>query len=96
LRRLTTPPEDGICFDMISVTIQELRGTTDEIVRRAGAADVPTYVTDKGRPIAVITNVETVFNRPRKRVLTPAFEAHMQKPYRGNLQEDLAEVRGER
>ncbi|MDR1191880.1 MAG: type II toxin-antitoxin system Phd/YefM family antitoxin [Verrucomicrobiales bacterium] len=80
---------------MTTVTLKELHGTTGEIVRRAGKERTPTYITDRGEIIAVLTNPALVPAKRRQRVLLPEFEKMMQTPYRGNLQEDLDAVRGE-
>jgi hypothetical protein len=71
---------------MISVTIQELSGTTDAIVRRAGASDTPTYVTDGGRVIAIIGNTTLLpprLSRPQRGVF-PEYAAYADKPSRGD------------
>jgi hypothetical protein len=78
------------------VTIKQLHSTTGEHVRRAGAARVPTVITDRGKAVAVLSNPSLLRVRPRQRVTLVAYEALMARAPGKDLVEDLAVVRGER
>ena len=80
-----------------SITIKELHATTGEHVRRAGSARTPILVTDRGEPVAVLSNPSLLKPKRRKRTLLPEFAALMARGVtNGSLQEDLDAVRGDR
>jgi prevent-host-death family protein len=81
---------------MRSVTLKQLHATTGEIVRRAGTGRSPVVVTDRGQPIAVLTNPKLLPRSRRRRVLSPEFEALMRRPPGTDLAQDLDALRGER
>lgn len=79
-----------------SITIKELHATTGEHVRRAGNARTPILVTDRGEPVAVLSNPALLKPKRRKRRLLPEFVALMARGATGSVQEDLDAVRGDR
>jgi prevent-host-death family protein len=81
---------------MRSITIKELHQTTGEHVRRAGASRSPVIVTDRGKPVAVLTSPALVKAKHRKRTLLPEYKALMAKPPGNDVMSDLDAVRGER
>jgi len=78
------------------ITIKQLHATTGVYVRRAGAARVPTVVTDRGEAVAVLANPSLLKPRRYKRTLLREFETLMARPAGHDLREDLDAVRGER
>lgn len=79
-----------------SITIKELHATTGEHVRRAGNARTPILVTDRGEPVAVLSNPALLKPKRRTRTLLPEFAALMARGDTGSVQEDLDAVRGDR
>lgn len=79
-----------------SITIKELHATTGEHVRRAGNARTPTLITDRGEPVAVLSNPALLKPKRRKRTLLPEFAALMARGANGSVLEDLDAVRGDR
>ncbi|MDR1305549.1 MAG: type II toxin-antitoxin system Phd/YefM family antitoxin [Verrucomicrobiales bacterium] len=80
---------------MTTVTLKELHGATGEIVRQAGKGRTPTYITDRGEIVAVLTNPALVPPKRRPRILLPEFAKHMATGRRGLLMSALDAVRGE-
>jgi prevent-host-death family protein len=78
------------------ISIKELHATTGDWVRKAGRAQAPLIITDRGSPVAVLANPAFLQPHRRVRVLLPEFEAMMRGPGVGNVQEDLDAVRGDR
>ena len=79
-----------------SITIKELHATTGEHVRRAGSARTPILVTDRGEPVAVLSNPALLKPKRRKRTLLPEFAALMTRGTTGSVLEDMDAVRGDR
>lgn len=79
-----------------SITIKELHATTGELVRRAGRSRVPVLITDRGQPVAVLSNLSQLRPRRRKRMLLPEFQALMSRAPGNDVLDDLEAVRGER
>jgi antitoxin (DNA-binding transcriptional repressor) of toxin-antitoxin stability system len=79
-----------------SITIKQLHATTGEHVRRAAASRAPVVVTDRGEAVAVLANPSLLKPRKRTRILLPEFKALMARGQKGNTQEDLDSVRGDR
>jgi prevent-host-death family protein len=79
-----------------SITIKELHATTGDHVRRAGSGRIPVLVTDRGQPVAVLSNPSLLKIRRRKRTLLPEFAALMARKPGNDLLEDLDAVRGDR
>ena len=79
-----------------SITIKELHATTGEHVRRAGSARTPILVTDRGEPVAVLSNPSLLKPKRRTRTLLPEFAALMARGSTGSVQEDLDAVRSDR
>jgi prevent-host-death family protein len=78
------------------ITIKELHATTGEIVRRAGSSRVPIVVTDRGQPVAVLSNPSLLKPRRRKRTLLPEFAALMARKPGNDVLDDLDAIRGDR
>ena len=78
------------------ITISELQATTGEHVRRAGASQSPTVITDKGHAVAVLANPSLLRSRPRSRTLLPEFVALMDQSPGDDVLGDLDAVRGAR
>jgi prevent-host-death family protein len=78
------------------ITIKELHATTGEIVRRAGSSRVPIVVTDRGQPVAVLSNPSLLKPRRRKRTLLPDFAALMARKPGNDVLDDLDAIRGDR
>jgi antitoxin (DNA-binding transcriptional repressor) of toxin-antitoxin stability system len=78
------------------ITIKELHATTGELVRRAGLARVPVFVTDRGQPVAVLANPSLLRPLRRKRTLLPEFVALMSRTPGNDVLDDLDSVRGDR
>jgi prevent-host-death family protein len=81
---------------MLSITIKELHQTTGECVRRAGASRSPVVVTDRGKPVAVLTSPSMLKPKRRKRTLLPEYKALMAKAPSGDSMDDLNAIRGDR
>jgi len=79
-----------------SITIKELHATTGEHVRRIGASRSPVFVTDRGRPVAVLARPSLLKSRRRQRTLLPEYEALMAQAPGDDLRDDLDAVRGDR
>ena len=79
-----------------SITIKELHATTGEHVRRAGSARTPILVTDRGEPVAVLSNPALLKPKRRTRTLLPEFAKLMARGATGSVQEDLDAIRGDR
>ena len=79
-----------------SITIKELHATTGEHVRRAGIARTPILVTDRGEPVAVLSNPALLKPKRRTRTLLPEFAALMARGTTGSVEEDLDAIRGDR
>ena len=65
-------------------------------VRKAGASRIPTLVTDRGIPIAVLANPTSLKSSRRQRTLLPEYAALLKKGSKGSVLEDLEAVRGDR
>lgn len=81
---------------MQKITINQLHKTTGECVRRAGASRMPTIVTDRGKPVAVLAKPSLLKPKRRKRTLLPEYRTLMAKAPSGDLMDDLNAVRGDR
>jgi antitoxin (DNA-binding transcriptional repressor) of toxin-antitoxin stability system len=79
-----------------SITIKELHATTGEHVRRAGAALVPVFVTDRGEPVAVLANPALLKQRRRQRTLLPEFAELMGQAPTDDVSDDFDAVRADR
>lgn len=79
-----------------SITIKELHATTGELVRRAGSARTPILITDRGEPVAVLSNPALLKPRRRKRTLLPEFAALMARAPGDDVIQDLDAIRGDR
>ncbi len=79
-----------------SITIKELHATTGEHVRRAGGARTPILITDRGEPVAVLSNPALLKPRRRKRTLLPEFAALMARAPGADVIHDLDAIRGDR
>jgi prevent-host-death family protein len=81
-----------------SVSIRELHEKTGELVRRAGASNVPVPVTDRGKVVAVLVGPHAVPVRKRaKRVLLPEYvKLILEGPLSDDVLEDLEAMKGER
>lgn len=78
------------------LTIKQLHAHTGEHVRRAGDSRVPTVVTDRGRPIAVLARPSLIKPRQRQRILLPEYVALMAKKPGSDVLDDLDAVREDR
>lgn len=79
------------------ISIKQLHATTGDLVRRAGSSRTPLIITDRGRPVAVLSSPAALEQaRPRRRTLLPEFSALMAGRPAGDLGEDLSAVRGDR
>ncbi|MBX3733861.1 MAG: hypothetical protein KF791_14865 [Verrucomicrobiae bacterium] len=79
-----------------SITIKELHASTGEHVRRIGASRSPVFVTDRGKPVAVLANPALLKPKRRRRTLLPEYEALMARPPGDDVLDDLNAVRGDR
>jgi len=80
----------------LSITIKQLHATTGEHVRRIGAGRSPVLVTDRGQPVAVLSNPSLLTPRRRKRTLLPEYEALMSRKPGNDVLDDLDAIRGDR
>lgn len=78
------------------ITIKELHATTGELVRRAGSSRTPVVITDRGQPVAVLSNPSLLKPRRRQRTLLPEFVALMARDVGADVLDDLDAVRGDR
>ncbi|MBK8476524.1 MAG: hypothetical protein IPL39_09405 [Opitutaceae bacterium] len=80
----------------LSIAIKELHATTDEHVRRPGGAHTQILITDRGEPVAVLSNPALLKIRRRKRTLLPEFAALMARAPGDDVMQDLGAIRGDR
>jgi len=81
-----------------SISIRELHEKTGELVRRAGASHKPLPVTDHGKVVALLVAPAAVPLRKRpKRVILPEYrKLILETPQKGDVLENLDDVRGDR
>jgi antitoxin (DNA-binding transcriptional repressor) of toxin-antitoxin stability system len=70
----------------------EVKTHLDELLGKVAQGSSFT-ITKRHQAVARIVPVPTA--APRRRVLLPEFERHMQQPYQGSLNDDLDAIRGE-
>jgi len=79
------------------LSIKQLHAATGQQVRAAAKSATPTLITDRGRPVAVLTALDhlpTPTRQPRQ--ILPEYAALMRESTDCSLSEDLDAVRGDR
>jgi len=80
----------------LSISIKQLHQSTGDHVRRAAKAGSPIEVTDRGKPIALLTHPGHVPPTRRKRTLLAEYKAMLNRIAKGDVLEDLTAIRGDR
>ena len=75
------------------ISIKQLHRTTGEHVRLAATSKSPIQVTDRGKPVAVLTRPGLLVRKRRRRTLLPEYKALLSRRSKGD---DLEAVRGDR
>jgi prevent-host-death family protein len=78
------------------VSIKQLHQTTGELVRLASTSNSAIEVTDRGKPVAVLTRAALLLRKRRRRTLLPEYQALLARKSRGSVLDDLEAVRGDR
>jgi prevent-host-death family protein len=78
------------------ISIKQLHQTTGEHVRRAAESSTPIQVTDRGKPVAVLTRPALLLRKRRRRTLLPEYKALLSRASTGDVLDDLTAVRGDR
>jgi prevent-host-death family protein len=78
------------------VSIKQLHQTTGELVRRASTSSSAIEITDRGKPVAVLTRAALLRPQRRRRTLLPEYEALLARKSRGSVLDDLEAIRGDR
>jgi len=78
------------------VSIKQLHQTTGELVRRASTSRDAIEITDRGKPVAVLTRAALLRRKRRRRALLPEYEALLARKSRGSVLDDLEAIRGDR
>jgi antitoxin (DNA-binding transcriptional repressor) of toxin-antitoxin stability system len=74
-----------------TVTLKELHEHTGRVVR--GAAQSPIQVTDRGKPVAVITHPSNLPVKRGKRKILPEYARILKKPAAADVLEDIDAIR---
>ena len=65
-------------------------------MRLAATSNSAIQVTDRGKPVAVLTKAALLMRKRRRRTLLPEYKALLLRTSRGSVLDDLEAVRGDR
>ena len=78
------------------ISIKQLHQTTGELVRLAATSKSAIQVTDRGKPVAVLTRPALLMRKRRSRTLLPEYKTLLSRKSRGDVLDDLEAIRGNR
>ena len=65
-------------------------------MRLAATSNSAIQVTDRGKPVAVLTRAALLMRKRRRRTLLPEYKALLLRKSRGSVLDDLEAIRGDR